>query len=101
MFDGINIHISGNAVWKNFSVEHLKEIALEFGAKILKRVPNPEDCPSNIIPYHCQDSELMRHVSTIILYCEDSTRLIKYNMNHLKSFPILWFLEAVQKFSIV
>lgn len=63
-------------------------------------MPNPEDCPSNIIPFHFRDNEQMCHVSNIILYTKDSNRLIKYNMNHLKAFPIAWFIDAAQKHSI-
>lgn len=100
MFDGINIHINGSITGNNFTVEQLKEIVLELGATILKRVPDPENCFSNVIPYHCQYNEQMRHVSTIILYCEDSRRLIKYNMSHVKTFSVPWFLEVVQKFNI-
>lgn len=72
----------------------------EFGAKLLKRMPNSEDCPTNILPYHCRDNDKMRYVSNIVLYTEDKNRLIKYNMEHLKVFPISWFMEAIQKFRI-
>ncbi|XP_025425094.1 BRCA1-associated RING domain protein 1-like isoform X2 [Sipha flava] len=101
LFDGINIHISGNIGWKQFTRDNIKQLVLEFGAKLLNRFPNPEDCPINIIPYYCRNSEQMRNVSTIVLYTEDSHRLIKYNMNHLKVFPISWFMEVILKYSIV
>ncbi|XP_026817198.1 BRCA1-associated RING domain protein 1-like [Rhopalosiphum maidis] len=100
LFDGINIHISGNNGWNQFKLEHLKKLVIEFGAKLLIRMPNPEDCPSNIIPYHCRNNEQMFHVSNIILYTMDSNRLIKYNMKHLKAFHISWFMEAIQKYII-
>jgi len=100
LFDGINIHISGSNGWNQFKLEHLKKLVVEFGAKLLIRMPNPEDCPTNIIPYHCRNNDQMFHVSNIILYTMDSNRLIKYNMKHLKAFHISWFMEAIQKYII-
>lgn len=101
MFDSINIHLFGNVGWKQFSLEQLKKLIHECGAKLLKRMPNPEDCHTTIIPYHCHNSELMRHVSNIVLFTKDSDRLIKYNMKHLKVFHISWFIEAIQKHCII
>ncbi|CAI6366935.1 unnamed protein product [Macrosiphum euphorbiae] len=101
LFDGINIHVCGSNGWNQFTLENLKKLVVEFGAKLLIRMPNPEDCPTNIIPYHCRDNDEMFHVSNIILYTMDSNRLIKYNMKHLKAFHISWFMEAVQKYNII
>ncbi|VVC36679.1 Hypothetical protein CINCED_3A017441 [Cinara cedri] len=101
LFDGINIHISGNTGWKQFSLSELNKLVLQFGGNVLKRMPNPEDCASNIIPYHCHNSEKMYYVSNIILYTKESNRLIKYNMKHLKAYPVSWFIEAGQKHSII
>lgn len=72
----------------------------EFGAKLSTRMPNPEMCSSNILPYHCQNNKLMSKVSTIILYTSDSDRMIKYNMEHIKALPISWFMEVAQKYKI-
>ncbi|KAL4141790.1 hypothetical protein QTP88_004360 [Uroleucon formosanum] len=101
LFDAINIHVFGSNGWNQFTIENLKKLIVEFGAKLLIRMPNPEDCPTNIIPYHCRNNDQMLHVSNIILYTVDSNRLIKYNMKHLKAFHISWFMEAVQKYSII
>jgi len=101
LFDGINIHVCGSNGWNQFTLENLKKLVVEFGAKLLIRMPNPEDCPTNIIPYHCRNNDEMFHVSNIILYTTDSNRLIKYNMKHLKAFHISWFMEAVQKYNII
>lgn len=95
------MHINGNIGWEQFTRDNLKQLVLEFGAKLLNRFPNPEDCPTNVFPYYCRYSEQLRNVSTIVLYTEDSHRLIKYNMNHLKVFPISWFMEVVLKYSLV
>ncbi|XP_025204780.1 BRCA1-associated RING domain protein 1-like isoform X3 [Melanaphis sacchari] len=100
LFDGISIHICGSNGWNQFTLEHLKKLVVEFGAKLLIRMPNPEDCPTNIIPYHCRNNDQMFHVSNIILYTIDSNRLIKYNMKHLKAFHISWFMDAIQKYII-
>ncbi|XP_050056985.1 putative uncharacterized protein DDB_G0282133 isoform X3 [Aphis gossypii] len=100
LFDNINIHICGSNGWNQFTLEHLKKLVVEFGAKLLIRMPNPEDCPTNIIPYHCRNNDQMFHVSNIILYTMDSNRLIKYNMKHLKAFHISWFMDAIQKYII-
>jgi len=81
-------------------MEDLKKLVLEFGAKQINRMPNPEICTSNIIPFHCRNSEQMYRVSNIVLYTTDSNRLIKYNMEHIKVLHISWFLEAAQKYSI-
>ncbi|XP_050525753.1 BRCA1-associated RING domain protein 1-like isoform X2 [Daktulosphaira vitifoliae] len=101
LFDGINVHICGNGSWGHFTSEDIKKLVIEFGAKILKRMPNPEDCPSNVIPFHCRKSELMKYTSTIILYTNDSSRLIKYNMKHLKVFHVSWFFEVAQKYTFI
>ncbi|XP_029347178.1 BRCA1-associated RING domain protein 1 isoform X2 [Acyrthosiphon pisum] len=101
LFDGINIHVCGSNGWNQFTLENLKKLVVEFGAKLLIRMPNPEDCPTNIIPYHCRNNDEMFHVSNIILYTMDSNRLIKYNMKHLKAFHISWFMEAAQKYNII
>lgn len=100
LFDGINIHICGYTGWQMFSLEDLKKLVTEFGAKLVKRMPNPEDCSSDIMPFHCRESKHMNHTSTIILYTIESDRLIKYNMKHIKAFHISWFMEAAQKFMI-
>lgn len=101
LFDGICIYVSGNIGWDSFSLEQLKKLVLAFGAKLLTRMPNPENCPTNIIPYHCRNNKEMYYVSTIILYTMDSSRLIKYNMKHLKTFPISWFMKSVQEYTIL
>lgn len=100
MFDNIHVYISGKTVEENISVEQLQEIVSEFGANILRSVPNLDNWSSEVIPYHCQNNINMRHVTTIILYCKDSKRLMKYNNKYVKTFPISWFLETVQKFNI-
>lgn len=82
-------------------MEQLKKLVVEFGAKLLKRMPNPEDCPTDITPYYCRENKQMYHVSNIILYTTDSNRLIKYNMEHLKAFHISWFMECAQKHTII
>lgn len=101
LFDGINIHVCGSNGWNHLTLDNLKKLVVEFGAKLLIRMPNPEDCPNNIIPYHCRNNDQMFHVSNIILYTMDSNRLIKYNMKHLKVFHISWFMEAIQKYNIL
>lgn len=79
----------------------MKKLTLEFGGNLLVRSPNPEMCRSDLKPYHCRKSNKMSSVSNIILYNKESERLIKYNMNHLKVFHISWFMNALQKHSLM
>lgn len=101
LFDGINIHISGNKGWEQFSLEELKKLVVNFGAKLLTRMPKPDICPNNIIPFHCRTNKTMHRVSNIVLYTTYSDRLVKYDLEHLKTFHISWFIETVQKYSIL
>ncbi|VVC40305.1 Hypothetical protein CINCED_3A008773 [Cinara cedri] len=100
LFDGISIHISGDKGWEQFSLQQLKQLVVNFGAQLLTRMPKPHTCPTNIIPFHCRNNKDMYRVSTIVLYTTDSDRLVKYNLEHLKTFHISWFMDNVQNYRI-
>lgn len=91
----------GNVGWKQYTLGQLKTLILEFGAKLVKRIPEPEDFSFTIYPYHCHSSELMCYVSNIILFTKDSNRLMKYNTKQIRVYHISWFIEAIQKHCIV
>ena len=79
----------------------VKDLVLASGAKLLNREPNPEHAPANYFLYHCPPGHSMENTSTIILY-ETGPRepKLKYNMKHIKSLDVTWFLHCIQTFTI-
>ncbi|XP_065215839.1 BRCA1-associated RING domain protein 1-like [Planococcus citri] len=96
LFKDYNIYL------KKMSNEgNIKTLVLLSGAKLLNREPNPEHSSTNNCMFHCEPGHAMECTSTLILY-ESGNRepALKYNMKHIKSLPVQWFLDCIQTFSI-
>ncbi|XP_076299178.1 BRCA1-associated RING domain protein 1 [Lasioglossum baleicum] len=73
---------------------------------ILKRQPDPEEVTQReiIIPFHIANnsSHPLYKCTHYIIYVpgKDEPRA-KYNMPHIKSLPLLWLIECIEKFTLV
>ncbi|XP_078042407.1 BRCA1-associated RING domain protein 1 isoform X2 [Augochlora pura] len=72
---------------------------------ILKRQPDPEHLKKeDIIPFHVASnpSHSLYKCTHYIIYAlgRDEPR-VKYNMPHLKSLPLVWLIECIDKFTLV
>lgn len=73
---------------------------------VLSREPNPEDLKdvTQVIPFHiASDSSHPLHKCThyIIYMPGKGEPRIKYKMPHIKSLPLLWLIECIEKFTLV
>ena len=74
--------------------------------KILKREPYPEDIKyrEQIIPFHIANEPshpLYKCIHYIIYVPGKDEPRIKYNMPHIKTLPLLWLIECIEKFTLV
>ncbi|XP_018310838.1 BRCA1-associated RING domain protein 1 isoform X2 [Mycetomoellerius zeteki] len=75
---------------------------------VLTREPNPEDLKnvSQVIPFHTANdpSHPLHKCTHYIIYVPGKKigePLIKYNMPHIKSLPLVWLIECIEKFTLV
>ncbi|KMQ96512.1 brca1-associated ring domain protein 1-like protein [Lasius niger] len=73
---------------------------------VLSRQPNPEDLKDMmpVIPFHiANDSTHPLHKCThyIIYMPGKGEPRIKYKMPHIKSLPLIWLIECIEKFTLV
>ena len=73
--------------------------------EILKREPDPEatkDC--KLTPFHVahKPDHPLHRCSHYIIYMpgKDEPRM-KYNMPHMKTLPLAWFFECIEKFDLI
>lgn len=63
------------------------------------REPDPENLPvaEKTVPHHAEQNSSLSKTSHIILYQEGGKRepLLKYNMEHVKTIPLIWFLQCI------
>ncbi|CAK9815695.1 BRCA1-associated RING domain protein 1 [Anthophora plagiata] len=84
----------------------LTTLVQEGGGKILKREPRPEDTDSKeqLIPFHVANnpSHSLYKCTHYIIYIpgRDEPRL-KYNMSRIKTLPLMWLIECVEKFTLI
>lgn len=74
------------------------------GGTILTRMPNPETIATDqSIPYHADPAGKLSHCSHFVLYdpCAKTQPSILYNMNHIKTLPVQWFLTCIEHFALV
>ncbi|XP_043493997.1 BRCA1-associated RING domain protein 1-like isoform X2 [Polistes fuscatus] len=73
---------------------------------VLIREPNPEDIKDKeqCIPFHiaCNPRHPLFKCTHYIIYApgNDEPR-IKYNMSHIKSLPLIWLIECIEKFTLL
>ncbi|KYM76519.1 BRCA1-associated RING domain protein 1 [Atta colombica] len=91
-----------------FTKDNLIRLVKEGEGTVLTRQPDPEDLKdiSRVIPFHtANDSSHPLHKCThYIIYVpgrKTGEPLIKYNMPHIKSLPLIWLIECIEKFTLV
>ncbi|KAG5319078.1 BARD1 protein, partial [Acromyrmex heyeri] len=91
-----------------FTKDNLIRLVKEGEGTVLTRKPDPEDLKdmSRVIPFHtANDSSHPLHKCThYIIYVpgrKTGEPLIKYNMPHIKSLPLVWLIECIEKFTLV
>lgn len=84
----------------------LVKLVKEGEGTVLTRQPNPEDLKdaSLVIPFHTADdsSHPLHKCTHYIIYMPGKyePRII-YNMPHIKSLPLMWLIECIEKFTLV
>lgn len=84
------------------SKKNLQDLITLSGANFLSREPDPDGaCLEDTVMIHIRnlDSPLY-HTTHIILYPDEKTQELKYNMKHVKSLPVSWFLKCLQTWAI-
>lgn len=86
------------------SKKNLVQLCKEGGGCSLTREPNPEGISDQRIPFHVVDNvnHPLHNCSHYIIYSpgKDEPR-VKYNMPHIKTLPLVWFIECIEKFALV
>lgn len=84
------------------SKQNLQELITLSGAQFLKREPDPDgSCLEDTVMVHIRNPKSPLFYTThIVLYSDDTNQPLKYNMKHVKSLPVSWFLKCLQTFSI-
>ncbi|XP_051156484.1 BRCA1-associated RING domain protein 1-like [Leptopilina boulardi] len=99
----LNSHDEYQVGQMELSKENLVQLCLEGGGCSLSREPNPEGITDQRIPFHVGDENHPLHnCSHYIIYSpgKDEPR-VKYNMPHIKTLPLVWFIECIEKFTLV
>ncbi|XP_072764569.1 BRCA1-associated RING domain protein 1 [Anoplolepis gracilipes] len=73
---------------------------------VLTREPNPEDLKDmiQVIPYHIANDlshPLYKCTHYIIYMPGKGEPRIKYKMPHIKSLPLIWLIECIEKFTLI
>lgn len=85
----------------------LAKLVKEGEGTVLAREPDPEDLKDDIsraIPFHTADDSshpLHRCTHYIIYVPGKGEPRIKYKMPHIKSLPLMWLIECIEKFTLV
>ena len=85
--------------------ESLIRLVNNGGGSTLSREPNPEDAQEvKRIPFHVAHNEQhpLYNCSHFIIYSpgKEEPRM-KYNMPHIKTLPLVWLIECIEKFTLV
>ncbi|XP_018358042.1 PREDICTED: BRCA1-associated RING domain protein 1-like [Trachymyrmex cornetzi] len=91
-----------------FTKDILIKLVKEGEGTVLTREPDPEDLKdiSQVIPFHTANnsSHPLHKCTHYIIYVpgrKTGDPLIKYNMPHIKSLPLVWLIECIEKFTLV
>ncbi|XP_033227621.1 BRCA1-associated RING domain protein 1-like isoform X2 [Belonocnema kinseyi] len=89
----------------SFTKKSLTRLVAEGGGTSLSREPNPEDATEvKQIPFHVAHDENnpLYNCSYYIIYSPGKEEpRVKYKMPHLKSLPLVWFIECIERFALV
>lgn len=86
--------------------DDLVRLVKEGEGTVLTRKPDPEDLigVSQMIPFHVANnlSHPLHKCTHYIIYVPGKSEpVIKYNMPHIKSLPLIWLIECIEKFTLV
>lgn len=86
--------------------DDLMKLVMEGEGTVLTREPNPEDLKdmSQVIPFHTANdpSHPLHKCTHYVIYVPGKGEpLIKYKMPHIKSLPLIWLIECIEKFTLV
>ncbi|XP_011879954.1 PREDICTED: BRCA1-associated RING domain protein 1-like isoform X2 [Vollenhovia emeryi] len=86
--------------------EDLVRLVKEGEGTVLTRKPNPEDLEdmSQLVPFHAANDlchPLHKCTHYIIYVPGKGEPPIKYNMPHIKTLPLIWLIECIEKFTLV
>lgn len=86
--------------------DDLIKLVKEGGGMVLTREPDPEDVKnvSRRLPFHTASnlSHPLHMCTHYIIYVPGKNEpAIKYKMPHIKSLPLIWLIECVEKFTLV
>lgn len=103
-------HSQPNSIYQINDIELTKDALIALvqaaGGMVLTREPNPEDIKSKeqCIPFHIaneHDHPLYKCTHYNIYVPERNEPRIKYNMPHIKTLPLVWLIECIEKFTLV
>ncbi|XP_077293757.1 uncharacterized protein LOC143916497 [Arctopsyche grandis] len=79
----------------------LTKLVVNGGGLVLKREPDPEAIPEAeaLVPFHVGKNDTLAHCGHYIIYRKQPE--LAYNMKHIKSLPVGWLIECIQKFRLV
>ncbi|KAL0108451.1 hypothetical protein PUN28_015179 [Cardiocondyla obscurior] len=86
--------------------DDLIRLVKEGEGTILTRKPDPEDIKDNSpeIPFHTANdvSHPLHKCTHYVIYMPGKGEpLIKYNMSHIKSLPLIWLIECIERFTLI
>ncbi|XP_012285282.1 BRCA1-associated RING domain protein 1 [Orussus abietinus] len=88
-----------------FTKRSLAALVKEGDGAVLTREPNPEEIEANkLIPFHVSQNPQhpLHKCSHYIIYVPGKEEpRIKYNMPHIKSLPLVWLIECIEKFMLL
>lgn len=82
----------------------LATLVSEGGGTVLKREPNPSDINENVVPIQIANEpnhSLYRCTHYIIYTPARNEQRVRYNMKHIKSLPVVWLIECIEKFALL
>jgi hypothetical protein len=99
LFTGIHFYLTGGFDRPNLSKTDIQKLVSLSGAKLINREPDPENLPvsERTVPHYADKDSGLNRTSHIILYQEGGKRepLLKYNMDHVKTLPLTWFVQCI------
>ena len=106
LFAGLHFYLMNNNLPPSpgLSREDLSSLVKLSGGKLVTREPDPEWIPAEevSVPHHAPSQSSLTGTSHVILYREgEGEPRLKYNMKHVKTLPVSWFINCVRTTSLV
>ncbi|XP_024867584.1 BRCA1-associated RING domain protein 1-like [Temnothorax curvispinosus] len=89
-----------------FTKDDLVRLVKEGEGTVLTREPDPEDLKdmSQVIPFHAANDlfhPLHKCTHYIIYMPGKGEPRVRYKMPHIKSLPLIWLIECIEKFTLI